>query len=392
MYGVALEGGGMKGAYHLGAMKAILECGYEIGGYVGTSIGSFNAAVLAQGDFKKLYDKWYDGSATLGVDLEENEITKLISKKIDIPGVKYWVKFISDSIANKGIDSAKLKAFYDEFIDEEKLRNSPYDYGLVTVSLTDKKPVYMFKEDIPEGEVSNYVLASSYLPVFKQDKILNDNKFYLDGGFYDNCPITLLKKKGYKDIIEIRTGAIGISKKVDRKNLNIITISPSKDLTGGIILSDNKAVRSDMQMGYFDALRVIKGYIGDKFYVISTQNEKVFETLLKLTDEQILNVIDGVKINGIDGMEPKKILFEKVFPLIQSKMKSKDTSTYQKAMISMIEYLTEDEIKIYKLYTFEELLAEFKKKIPKLLKAEKAALIKNGVNILILKLLKEIDI
>ena len=59
------------------------ECGYEIGGYVGTSIGSFNAAVLAQGDFKKLYDKWYDGSAAIGVDIEEKEITKLISKKID---------------------------------------------------------------------------------------------------------------------------------------------------------------------------------------------------------------------------------------------------------------------------------------------------------------------
>ena len=52
MYGVALEGGGMKGAYHIGAVKAILECGYEIGAYVGTSIGSFNAAVLAQGDFE----------------------------------------------------------------------------------------------------------------------------------------------------------------------------------------------------------------------------------------------------------------------------------------------------------------------------------------------------
>ena len=86
MYGVALEGGGMKGAYHLGAMKAIFECGYELGGFVGTSIGSFNAAVLAQGDFEKLYNKWYDGSAAIGVDIKESEITKLISKKIDITG------------------------------------------------------------------------------------------------------------------------------------------------------------------------------------------------------------------------------------------------------------------------------------------------------------------
>lgn len=392
MYGVALEGGGMKGAYHLGAMKAIFECGYEIGGYVGTSIGSFNAAVLAQGDFKKLYDKWYDGSAAIGVDIEEKEITKLISKKLDLRGVKYWAKFISDSISNKGVDSAKLKAFYDDFIDEEKLRKSPYDYGLVTVSLTDKKPVYLYKEDIPEGEVSNYVLASSYLPVFKQDKILGDNKFYLDGGFYDNCPITLLKNKGYTDIFEIRTKGIGVNRRVDRKSLNIITISPSKNLNGGIILSDNNAVRCDMQMGYFDALRVIKGYVGEKFYVIPTDDAKVFDALLKLTDEQILKIVDGVKIAGIDKMEPKKILFEKVFPLIQTRLKNMDTTTYQKAIVSMIEYITEDELKVYKLYTFKELLGNFKKKIPSLLKEEEKALIKNGVNILILKLLKSIEI
>lgn len=392
MYGVALEGGGMKGAYHLGAIKAILECGYEIGGYVGTSIGSFNAAVLAQGDFKKLYNKWYDGSAAIGVDIKEREITKLISRKIDIPSVKYWVKFISDSIANKGVDSAKLKAFYDEFIDEEKLRNSPYDYGLVTVSLTDKKPVYLYKEDIPEGEVSRYVLASSYLPVFKQDKILNDDKFYLDGGFYDNCPITLLKKKGYKDIFEIKTNCIGVNRKIDRKNLNIITISPSKNLNGGIILSDNAAVRNDMQMGYFDALRVTKGYIGDKFYVMPTEDNKVFKALLNITDEQILNMVKDIKLSGISKLEPKKMLFEKVLPLIQSKLKNKDISTYQKAIVSMIEYITEDEIKIYKLYTFEQLVLEFKKKIPKLLKKENSNLIKNNANILLLKLLKNIEI
>ena len=391
MYGVALEGGGMKGAYHLGAMKAIYECGYEVGGYVGTSIGSFNAAVLAQGDFKKLYNKWYDASAALGIDLKENELIKLVSKKIDIAGVKYWTKFFTDSIANKGIDTKKLKSLYDEFIDEEKLRKSNLDYGLVTVSITDRKPVYMFKEDIPEGEVSTYVLASSYLPVFKQDKILKDNKFYIDGGFYDNCPITLLKKKGYKDIIEIRTGSIGISRRVDRKGLNIITIYPSKEL-GGIIFSDNSLVRTGMQMGYYDALRVLNGYIGDKFYVVPTDNNKIFNSILNITDKQILDIIDGVKISGIENMEPKKILFEKIFALIQTKLKGMDTATYQKTIVSMIEYILQDEKDDYRLYTFEELLSKFKKRIPKLLKEEKDALIKNGVKITMLKLLKYIEI
>lgn len=375
MYGVALEGGGMKGAYHIGAVKAILECGYEIGAYVGTSIGSFNAAVLAQGDFEKLYKEWYNGSSALGIDLKEKELNKLFSKKIDIDSVKYWAKFITDSFANKGIDSSKLKSLYDSFINEEKLRSSNIDYGMVTVSLTDRKPVYMFKEEIPQGLISTYVLASSYLPVFKQDKILNDDKLYLDGGFYDNCPIILLKKKGYTDIIEIRTGAFGVSKRINRKGLNIITISPSKEL-GGIVLSDNKMVRKNIEMGYFDAMRVLKGYIGDKFYVVPTENEKVFSMLLNLTDEQIIKIIDETKISGIDNMEPKKILFEKVFPLIQTKLKNMDTSTYQKLIVSMIEYITDEELKIYKLYTFEELVTEFKKKIPKLLKEEKNSLIK----------------
>jgi len=389
MYGVALEGGGMKGAYHLGAMKAILECDYEIGGYVGTSIGSFNAAVLAQGDFEKLYNKWYEASSTLGLDLKENELVKLVSKKIDIKGVKYWTKFFSDSVVNKGIDTKKLKALYDEYIDEEKLRKSNIDYGLVTVSLTDRKPVYLYKEDIPEGEVSTYVLASSYLPVFKQDKILNDNKIYIDGGFYDNCPITLLKKKGYKDIIEIRTKAIGVSRRIDRKGLNIITILPSKDL-GGILFSDNSVVRTSIQMGYYDALRVLKGYIGNKFYVVPTEDEKVFNAILNITDESILDIIDGVKISS--DMEPKKILFEKVFPLVQTKLKGMDTSTYQRTIISMIEYILQDEPDMYQLYTFEEILNMFKKKIPKLLKEENKAIIKNNINVLILKLLNVVEI
>ena len=58
----------------------------------------------------------------------------------------------------------------------------------------------------------------------------------------------------------------------------------------------------------------------------------------------------------------------------------------------MIEYILADEKDVYKLYTFEELLKSFKKKIPKLLKTEKEALIKNNINILILRLLKNVEI
>ncbi len=51
MRGLVLEGGGVKGAYHIGVLKALRENGLDkFDGYVGTSIGAINAAMLAAGD------------------------------------------------------------------------------------------------------------------------------------------------------------------------------------------------------------------------------------------------------------------------------------------------------------------------------------------------------
>ena len=44
MIGLVLEGGGAKGAYHIGAYRALSELGIQIDGVVGTSIGAINAA------------------------------------------------------------------------------------------------------------------------------------------------------------------------------------------------------------------------------------------------------------------------------------------------------------------------------------------------------------
>ena len=53
MIGLALEGGGARGAFHMGVVKAFLEEGYEIGGITGTSIGALNGAIIVQGSFEE---------------------------------------------------------------------------------------------------------------------------------------------------------------------------------------------------------------------------------------------------------------------------------------------------------------------------------------------------
>lgn len=388
MYGIALEGGGTKGAYHIGAVKAIFECGFDIGAVVGTSIGAFNAAVIAQGDFEKLYKRWYDGDSTMAIEFDEKELRKMSEKKMDISSLKYWYNFLTKNVSEGGIDTTRLKEMYSSVIDEEKLRQSNMIYGLVTVSLTDKKPLYVYKENIEKGKLIDYLLASSYLPVFKQQKLV-DGKTYLDGGFYDNCPITLLKNKKITNIFEIKTEAIGISRKVDRKGLNIYTITPSKDL-GNILFTDNVTIRKNITMGYFDAIRVIKGYIGNDYYIIPTDDNEVFSRLTNISDENILKLMEYMKLSKeVKEMEPKKVLLEKILPYLQNKYGINNTQSYQKMIVSLLEEIAkEGNLEMYKFYTFDEILTECKKKLSKVIKEEEKAFIKNNNKILMLKFIQ----
>ena len=76
------------------------------------------------------------------------------------------------------------------------------DFGLVSFNLTDMKVIEVFKEDIPEGKLMEFILASAALPGFR----LPSETKYLDGGIYKQVPLDLLLKKGpFKKIYVIRT-------------------------------------------------------------------------------------------------------------------------------------------------------------------------------------------
>ena len=57
-YGVVLEGGGARGAYQIGALKAVTEAGIRIGAVAGASVGALNGAFLCMGDLKAAEELW----------------------------------------------------------------------------------------------------------------------------------------------------------------------------------------------------------------------------------------------------------------------------------------------------------------------------------------------
>lgn len=267
-YGLVLEGGGAKGAFHVGALKALYERGYEFGGVTGTSIGALNGAIVAQGDFETLYEVWQRAMPSMLVDAKDDMLEKILGREYDKESVKYLLKLVRTYVANKGVPIDKARAFLDTYIDEDKLRASSIDYGLVTVDTSGEwEALEVFKEDIPKGMLKQYILASAYFPLFNRPMI--DGKSYIDGGVYNNCPVNPLIYKGYNKIIAIRTGSKMPSRKVIDGTAEVTYIEPS-ELLGNTIDFRNEHVKYNMRLGYYDAIRVTDGLLGERYYVKNT--------------------------------------------------------------------------------------------------------------------------
>ena len=79
-YGIVLEGGGAKGAYQIGAWKALRETGVRIKGIAGASVGSLNGALICMDDLEKAEDIWKNIEYSRVMDVSDETI-KALKKK-----------------------------------------------------------------------------------------------------------------------------------------------------------------------------------------------------------------------------------------------------------------------------------------------------------------------
>lgn len=352
MIGLVLEGGGARGSYHIGAYKGILEEGIKIDGITGTSIGSLNGAMIVQGDFDICCELWENISYSMIIRENDEEIKKILKLKFNREDIKTLIEKLKVIIGERGFDITPFKELLDTYIDEDRIRNSPMDFGLVTVSLSDFKAYEVFKEDIPYGKLKDYLLASAYLPVFKQERL--GGKVFLDGGFYDNLPFKMLQSKGYDSLILVRTNARGFTRKLE-KDKNIMVISPSDDI-GETYIFDAEISKRNMQLGYYDALRVLRKLKGRKYYVLPTQDKEYFFDLLMSIDENKISEIKSV-MRIPDAIPDRRVLLENIVPKLGSILGLNRDFTYEDLFIGLLEKRAFDlEIDRFKIYSFDELL------------------------------------
>lgn len=242
MYGLALGGGGSRGSYEIGVLKALQELKIEIGAITGTSIGAINAAAYLMNDFALMEEIW--------MSLNRDSL------------IKFESQLVPEVIRQRGFDFEILLSLLHEILDEETIRKHPTDLGIVTYNLTARKPVVLFKEEIPQGKLIDYVAASANHPSFQ--RLLIDGDAYIDGAVFDNIPVRPLYDRGYTEIIAVNLHTFG-----DRRNLSgpyhLIEIESDNPL-GSILFPDPETIRNNMTYGYLDTLRAFKKLYGATYY------------------------------------------------------------------------------------------------------------------------------
>jgi len=173
MYGLVLQGGGGKGSYQIGVWKALRELKIEISAVTGTSIGALNGALIAQGSYDEAVDMWLNMDPSKVFNVDSELYNELMNFQIDFDNMHKYFEYFKTVFVDGGLDTEPLQRLIDNLLDEDKLRNSDIDFGLVTVNLTEMKPLELFIEDIPKGKVNEY---------FYQDGILS--KATLDAGIF----------------------------------------------------------------------------------------------------------------------------------------------------------------------------------------------------------------
>ena len=287
--GIAFAGGGVKGSYQIGAYYAFKKCHIKINGVTGTSIGSFNAAMIAAHKEKELLAFWQNPHVAQILGIDEKLASNINNKKIDKNFFKLSLKEVKKIFKNSGLPTTGLKEVLEKYHLEEDLRKSDIEFGLSTLRLKDAKPLDLFIEDMPKGSLNNYILSSCYLPIFKQEK-LEDDSYYFDGGIYNNSPYNTLLKRGYDKVYSIELKGIGF-KQIPLDSHKVIPIIPSRKLSLMLSIS-NEAIINNIKIGYYDTLKVLKNYDGYK-YIFKKKNNKYYKKLNSHVDKNTYNLVKG---------------------------------------------------------------------------------------------------
>ena len=255
--GLVLSGGGAKGAYQVGVLKALAEAGLlkDVSYISGDSIGAINAMLYCLGDSQFMYDVW---------------------ENINMPEV---FEPDPDLFSNnpKLFSRDKVTSMMNEYLKDDVIRNLPCVVyaGVTRLEGVRYFPEYMKLNGHTKNEMIDILLASSAIPIVYEAVRIN-GKEYLDGGLTDNEPIKPLYDLGVRRFIIIGLDSDKVFEHYKYPDAECYAIYPSHDLgdlLSGTMNYEIKAKHFREMLGEKDGKLAVKTHFEKDPTYISLRNE-----------------------------------------------------------------------------------------------------------------------
>jgi len=174
--GLALGGGAVLGAAHIGVLRALEEFDISIHCVAGTSIGAFVSTFFA-------FNKHWTEIKEITLDLN-------------------WLDISAISLSKMGLlSNEKLGELITEHIGDVNFAQADIPIAMISTDISNGEKIIL-----KEGKVADAVMASTCIPgIFIPLEI--GNKLLVDGGIVENVPITPLQEMGADFIIAVDLNA-----------------------------------------------------------------------------------------------------------------------------------------------------------------------------------------
>ena len=255
---LVLAGGGAKGSYQVGVWRALQELEWTPAIITGASVGTLNGCMFASGKADEVEQLWRT--------MENHDV-------LDVPATRDADElraFFLDVIRSGGLDVQPLAEQIDALIDEEAVRRSPIRFGLVMTEMATMRSVQCQIEDIPAGQLKEYLLASSAcFPALRPREI--DGVKYIDGGWRDNMPLRLAAAMGATELLGVDIDGIGI---IPPNNTGLPTrIVRSHWNLGPTLDFDPARAARNIALGYLDTMRLFGRFGGTAYAILPSDDD-----------------------------------------------------------------------------------------------------------------------
>ncbi len=182
---LVLSGGGARGAYEVGVVKALAERGIEFDFAFGTSVGGINAAFIAQGNLERLEYLWCTIAAT-----DIFRMPSLHQMRHMISGSRWGL-----------LDTAPLEKILYQELKLDRFIGSKTKVGFLTTDLCTLRTKITTTEEIQSlPHLVDVLMAASAIPILFPAREFDGQGMWIDSGLVRNTPIQTAINMGAREI------------------------------------------------------------------------------------------------------------------------------------------------------------------------------------------------